>query len=607
MQSSSSPCFSCIVKAKAKTNPRYDIRKKIYISSEAKISCKVLITPSKRKMIPKEVVTIDPFRESKPIVSPPLVAPPPPLKPSSPLELNLIQKLVASALDVVERKVIVELMEKKYKLPKTIDPVVQICGNFAPVKEYSVQPELEVVGRIPEDIHGVYLRNGANPMHLPTGGHHLFDGDGMIHAVTLSGTGKASYSCRSTCTSRLVQEAAMGRAIFPKPIGELHGHSGIARLVLFYARALAGVVDRHQGIGAANVGLVFFNGRLLAMSEDDLPYHVRITGNGDMETVGRFNFEGQLKSPMIAHPKVDPVTGELFALSYNVIKKPYLKYFKIDKSGKKSSDVSISLEKPTMIHDFAITESYVVIPDHQVIFNISEMLRGKSPVVFDEMKTSRFGILPKYNSDESRIQWIDVPNCFCFHLWNSWEETSSTGEKFIVVIGSCMTPPDSIFSEYDTSLQSVLSEIRLNLTTGESSRREIVSGLNLEAGQVNKRLLGRKTRYVYLAIAEPWPKCSGIAKVDLQTEDVVKFMYGDEKFGGEPCFVPASIHLAGHEDSGYIMSFVRDEKLKTSEMVVVNASNMRQEASVRLPSRVPYGFHGTFVHSEDLKSQVLFS
>ncbi|XP_077228056.1 9-cis-epoxycarotenoid dioxygenase NCED3, chloroplastic-like [Tasmannia lanceolata] len=557
--------------------------------------CQIIVNPS-AQIFPRETTKqLNPRRKSK--------SPKPSIPtPKNPSQLNPLQRLLASALDSLEYGVIAKL-QKNQTLPKTVDPSIQLAGNFAPVPESPVRYNLDVVGQIPSILHGVYVRNGANPMFSPSGRHHLFDGDGMVHAVTLNGSDNPSYSCRFTRTNRLSHEEIYGKPLFPKPIGELHGHIGLARLALFFARALAGVVNASLGTGVANAGLVYFNGRLLAMSEDDLPYHVSITGDGDLKTVGRYDFSGQLRSTMIAHPKVDPTTGELMALSYDVIKRPYLKYFKFDKYGRKSVDVAITLQQPTMIHDFAITENSVVIPDHQVVFKISEMARGGSPVLYDRNKTPRFGVLPKCDSDESRIRWVDVPNCFCFHLWNAWEEYSRSGEEIVVVIGSCMSPPDSVFNESDEPLQSILSEIRLNLKTGESTRREIVPGLNLEVGQVNKMLLGRKTRFAYLAIAEPWPRCCGLAKVDLETGAVTKFLYGEGRFGGEPTFVPAS--ETREEDEGYLLSFVHDEKSNESEFFIVNAINMQKEASVKLPSRVPYGIHGTFVSAENLEKQEL--
>nr|QCF46582.1 nine-cis-epoxycarotenoid dioxygenase 3 [Pohlia nutans] len=508
--------------------------------------------------------------------------------------LNFAQKIADKVIDVVERNL--ELLHGQQEpLPSTVDPLVQLEGNFSPVAEQPACHDLEVEGNLPGCLEGVYVRNGPNPQFAPTGRHHLFDGDGMLHAVSIHADGSVSYACRYTRTYRFMEEARQGRAFFPKPIGELHGYGGVARLLAHWTRSLCGILDASQGMGVANAGLVWFNKRLLAISEDDLPVEVRMTENDDIETVGRYDFHGQLAHSMIAHPKIDPATGELFSLSYNVLSAPYLKYLIFGPDGEKKNEVPVTLPEAAMTHDFAITENFVVIPDQQIVFRLKEMLTGGSPVVLDPKKTPRFGIMPKYATSEEQLLWIEVPNCFFFHLYNAWEE----GDE-VVVIGSSMTPADIIFKTSEVP-RALFTEVRLNRVTGKSSKRELCS-LNLEVGKMNLNYVGKKTQFMYLAIVEPWPKVSGIAKVDVQSGDVVaRYNFGPDRFGGEPVFVPRGSGGTA-EDDGYLLAFCHDEHTGLSELLVLDAASptLARVASVKLPSRVPYGFHGAFIPAQDL-------
>ena len=65
--------------------------------------------------------------------------------------------------------------------------------------------------------------------------------------------------------------------------------------------------------------------------------------------------------------------------------------------------------------------------------------------------------------------------------------------------------------------------------------------------------------------------------------------------GGEPVFVPAAGATA--EDDGYLLSFVYDPADNRSELIIVDANNMANEpiARVHLPTRVPAGFHGSWI------------
>ncbi|KAL2634069.1 hypothetical protein R1flu_005548 [Riccia fluitans] len=493
---------------------------------------------------------------------------------------------------------------------------------FAPIPdETPLFTDLEVVGNLPECMNGVYLRTGPNPQMDPSGGYCFFDGDGMLHSVRMK-DGKASYCARYVRTSRFKQERAARQPLFIKPFGELHGLSGLGRIGLLALRTALGVVDLSEGWGAANTGLTFFNNCLLAMSEDDLPYVIKVKEDGNVETVGRYDFEGQISGAMTSHPKVDPVTGEMFSISCNFAGAPYLRYFVVSPDGIRGPEVPINLKEPMIAHDFAVTENFAVLPDLDLVINMKNMMEGKSAIAFDKQKTARLGVLPRYATSDEGIQWFELPQeSFCFHYWTAWED----GDE-IVLTGSILVPADKFFTSNRLELRYELTEFRLNRATGLASKRVLVPDLNLESGQINQRLYGRKCRFVYLAIMEPlptWVKVAGVTKIDLEAAPAVNSAtvassvssgpvvgirhFTDEGcLGSEPFFVPRTSDPDAAEDDGYVVTYVHHQTTGLSELVIMDAQSPTLEtvASVKLPSRVPYGLHGIFVNEEQLSKQI---
>ncbi|VAI59844.1 unnamed protein product [Triticum turgidum subsp. durum] len=135
---------------------------------------------------------------------------------------------------------------------------------------------------------------------------------------------------------------------------------------------------------------------------------------------------------MTAHPKKDPITGELFAFRYGPMP-PFVTYFRFDPAGNKGADVPIfSVKQPSFLHDFAVTEHYAIFPEIQIVMNpMGMVVGGGSPVGADPGMVPRLGVIPKYAADESEMRWFEVPGFNMMHSVNAWEEAG--GDEIVMV------------------------------------------------------------------------------------------------------------------------------------------------------------------------------
>ncbi|MCU1660260.1 MAG: carotenoid oxygenase [Pseudonocardia sp.] len=98
--------------------------------------------------------------------------------------------------------------------PIDVASVPHLQGVFAPVVDEVDAADLPVVGELPAEMDGVYLRNGPNPRFTPLGSYvYPLEGDGMVHGMWLSG-GRARYANRFVRTPMLRAEEQAGRGLW---------------------------------------------------------------------------------------------------------------------------------------------------------------------------------------------------------------------------------------------------------------------------------------------------------------------------------------------------------------------------------------------------------
>ncbi|KAL4346383.1 hypothetical protein GQ457_17G019570 [Hibiscus cannabinus] len=537
---------------------------------------------------------------------PPKTQPPPP--PTSYASPSVVaKKRVEPKLSTTIFNTFDDIINKFIDPPirPSVDPRHVLSQNFAPVDELPPTPCEVVQGSLPPCLDGAYIRNGPNPQFLPRGPYHLFDGDGMLHSIRIS-NGNATLCSRYVKTYKYSVEKQMGSPVLPNVFSGFNGLTAAAtRGALSAVRILTGEFNPANGIGLANTSLSFFGKRLYALGESDLPYSIRLTSTGDVETLGRVDFDGKLFMSMTAHPKIDAETGEAFAFRYGPVP-PYLTYFHFDANGNKKPDVPIfSMTRPSFLHDFAITNKYAIFADIQIGMNPMDMIfGGGSPVGADPAKVPRIGVIPRYAKDESEMRWFDVPGFNVIHAVNAWDEDE--GNAIVMLAPNILSVEHTM--ERMELVHALVEKVRIDLRTGIVTRHP-VSARNLDFAVLNPAYVGKKNRYVYAAVGDPMPKISGVVKLDVSNGGrkectVASRMYGAGCYGGEPFFVAKEPeNPEAEEDDGYVVSYVHNENTGESRFLVMDAKSADLDivAAVRLPRRVPYGFHGLFVRETDLQ------
>ena len=435
-------------------------------------------------------------------------------------------------------------------------------GNWSPMQQERSETRLVVQGNIPLDLSGVYLRTGPNPKSGT--GEHWFLGDGMVHGIRLS-DGKAQWY-----KNRFLQTPDI-----TDPLSD----------------PAAGLGDLRRGKG--NTHVVAHNKKILCLEEAHWPWEI----DAQLNTVGCENFSEALTCSMTAHPKVCPTTGELLAFSYFNFSQPYLNYIRIGADGVLKQLEGIELPQMVMMHDFNITENYVVFMDLPLALDLDLLATG-IPFRFKRESGARLGVMPR-NGPSSDVRWFEIEPCYVFHQVNAWDKDG--------VVTLYVSRQNSAFGADSGDYSEVgrLHRWTIDLKRGSVSEQPI-DDRPADFGRVNDTMVGRESRFGYLMALDGEGNSEEplygprLYKYDLQTGDCAEHNLGEGTRGAEPVFVPAT--NAKEEDAGWVLSLVHSETTGKSRLIIIDAQHFAAPpvATIELPFRVPYGAHGNWVADSQL-------
>ena len=434
-------------------------------------------------------------------------------------------------------------------------------GNWAPVKEEITVSNLEVKGEVPEEINGLYIRNGMNPRSGFS--DHWFFGNGMLHGFNFE-NGKVSYKNRYVRTP-------------------------------YYEKDLD-IISSFGDLSAspANTHIIKHADRFLALEEAHLPWEV----DENLDTKGVYDFSGKLNGAMTAHPRICPKTGELLFFSYSMMSEPFLTYYRANPLGDLVQIEPIELPRAVMMHDWNITENHVVFMDLPIISDMNLAVETGSPFGFKPEFGARLGVMPREGSN-SDMRWFDIDPCYVFHPLNSYEE----GNKIILHVCRQQEAMVGGFQDIYGGETTVarLWKWTIDLELG-SVKEEQIDDAPCDFPRIDDRRIGFKNDYGYFTTLETDVESLTIGrhllKYDLVNDKRLTHDLGENVTGGEALFVPRTANSS--EDDGWVISLAYEAETDRSKLLVINSQDFESApvAEIYAPQRVPNGAHGSWVSKE---------
>ena len=461
-----------------------------------------------------------------------------------------------------------------------------LSGHHEPVRFEATAPDLIVDGGLPEDLAGVFYRNGPEPLY-PTreGDYHWFDGDGMVYAMHFA-NGRVSLRNRWVRTEKFELEQAAGRRLFG-----MFGNPMTAD---------PSVQGKHYNTG--NTNIILHGGKLLALMEGSQPVAM---DPFELSTLGVHDYDGTIASTFSAHPKIDYATGELVNIGANIngfTGAAELQYTITTREGVVRHAAIIPIPHMALIHTFLLTENWVVIPVIPLDSDLQRAMRGGPMTAWNTGRPTKLALLPREGT-AADVRWLEFDPRHMFHECNAWEEDGKIIADVAAANGTALFPDQD--GNWLTHAETKLSLRRWTIDLADASmREETLNDRDIQFPRPDDRLMTRKTRHAYgnMNLHSVDGRVDGmdaVLRFDTQSGKEDFYHFGPGSAAGELVFAPRV--GAAHEADGYAMSLVHRANSPTSELAIFAATDIASGpiATVRIPFRVPSGFHCNYYSADN--------
>lgn len=472
-------------------------------------------------------------------------------------------------------------------------------GILKPLRFEADIIDVEVEGVIPPELNGTFHRVHPDQQFPPMfDSDQFFNGDGLISLFKFRG-GKVDFKQRYAQTDKFKLERAAGKALF-----------GAYRNPLTDDPSVKGRIR-----GTANTNAVVHAGKLMALKEDS---PALLMDPLTLETFGYTNWGGKCSSQTFtAHPKIDPLTGNMIAFSYaskGLITRDCT-FMEISPTGELLREVWFEVPYYCMMHDFGVTEDYAVF---HIVPCVSswDRLEAKLPHFgFDTTLPVYLGILPR-KGEAKDMKWFKSPNLFCSHVMNAFNDGSKIYFDTPVAKNN-MFPffPDihgAPFNREEGRSFMTRWTVDYNSKGDEFEKVERLTDHMGEFPRIDDRYATQNNRYGWLLVMDaslpfngPSARASGLrinnlGFMDLHTGKQSLWFCGPDCLIQEPCFIPKS--PTAPEGDGYVVALIDNIVLNYSELAIFDALAVENGpiGRAKLPFRLRQGLHGNWMDASGL-------